>query len=309
MINGSGIPVRLKRVDVTLNRPEFTLNPTSCAPMSIVAAISSAPGATAVSSAPFQAANCQSLPFKPTLASSAAAKTSKADGASLVVKLTQKPGESAIRKVKLQLPLLLPSRLTTLQKACTEKQFAANPAGCPEGSNVGSATAVTPILSQPLTGPAYLVSHGAAAFPDLEFVLQGGGIEIILDGLTDIKKGITYSRFETVPDAPITSFTTTLPEGPHSILTATGNLCVPTSVVKVTKRVNKRVKGRLRKVTVHTTKSVPAPLSMPTTIVGQNGSTVTQSTKIAVTGCTKATVKKKAKKKPGTKKKQAKKAK
>jgi hypothetical protein len=150
--------------------------------------------------------------------------------------------------------------LTTLQKACTEAQFNANPAGCPAASDIGTARALTPILNAPLTGPAYLVSHGGAAFPDVEFVLQGEGITIVLDGKTDIKKGITYSRFETVPDAPISSFETSLPEGPHSILAAN----LPASA-------NHSMCGQ--------------SLSIPTIITAQNGKEVKQSTKLAVTGC------------------------
>ena len=138
------------------------------------------------------------------------------------MKVTQKPGEASIRKVELELPEVLPSRLPTLQQACTEQQFAKNPAGCPEASFVGTATAHTPVLAAPLSGPAILVSHGGAAFPDLVFLLQGEGVHVELVGNTDIKKEtrdgvvreITYSKFEAVPDAPISSFETSLPVGP-----------------------------------------------------------------------------------------------
>jgi uncharacterized repeat protein (TIGR01451 family) len=290
-----GIPLRVRRVDVTLDRPNFAFNPTSCAAMAISGTLSSTGGLSAATSAPFQASGCQELPFKPSFKASTQGHTSKANGASLTVTVAEKSGEANIRKVNLALPLALPSRLTTLQKACTEAQFNANPAGCPEASNVGTATAVTPVLNVPLTGPAYLVSHGSAAFPDLEFVLQGENVKIVLDGKTDIKKGITYSKFETVPDAPVSSFTTVLPEGPHSILAANGNLCANAKVVTVKKRVTRRVHGHPRRVTVKVKKSIAQPLLMPTTITGQNGAVVTQSTKIAVSGCTKPHTKAKPK--------------
>ncbi len=249
-----GIPLDIRTVNVTVNRSGFMFNPTNCESLSLSGTITSTAAASAGVSSPFEAANCAALPFKPSFTASTQGKTSKANGASLVVKVAQKSGEANIRKVDLQLPIALPSRLTTLQKACTEAQFNANPAGCPEGSFIGTAKAVTPVLNVPLVGPAILVSHGGAAFPDVEFVLQGEGVEIVLDGKTDIKKGITYSEFETVPDAPISSFETVLPEGPHSVLAAYGSLCSQNLV-------------------------------MPTTITGQNGAQVTQSTNITATGC------------------------
>jgi hypothetical protein len=285
-INNTGIPVRLRRVDVTIERPDFTFNPTSCAPMSITASLSSTGGVTAGGSSRFQASGCGELPFKPSFAASTSGVTSKLDGASLTVNISQKPGEANIHKVDVQLPYALPSRLTTLQKACLEAQFNTNPAGCPAGSNIGTATATTPDLAAPLTGPAYLVSHGGAAFPDVEFVLQGAGIMIILDGKTDIKKGITYSNFETVPDAPITSFQTSFPEGPHSALSANRNLCATTTQT-TTKHVTRRVHGHLKHLTIKTKKTVLQPLLMPTTITAQNGATIKQTTTITTTGCPK----------------------
>jgi hypothetical protein len=257
-----GIPLQIRAVHVVIDRPDFMFNPTNCESASVSAKISSTPPspASASTSSPFAVAGCASLPFNPSFAASTAGRTSKAAGASLTVTISQRSGEANIRKADLQLPLALPARLTTLQKACTEAQFAANPAGCPVGSDIGTAIATTPVLSSPLVGPAYLVSHGGAAFPDVEFVLQGEGVEVVLDGATDIKKGITYSRFETVPDAPISSFQTILPEGPHSALSANANLC-----------------GQR--------------LLMPTSLTSQSHAVKIQTTVIAVTGCPKPSVK------------------
>ena len=145
---------------------------------------------------PFQAADCQALKFKPVFKASTSGKTSRKNGASLHVTLAYPKApdgtQANIRSVKVNLPKQLPSRLTTLQKACTDSTFNANPASCPAGSRVGTATAITPILPVPLTGPAYFVSHGGAKFPELIVVLQGYGITIDLHGETFISKaGIT----------------------------------------------------------------------------------------------------------------------
>jgi hypothetical protein len=282
-----GVPLRVRTINVTADRPGFTFNPTWCEPTLVGATVTGVGGTSVPVSSRFQAAHCASLPFKPTFSATTQA-SGNFHGASLDVKISQTPGEAAIRKVDTQLPLALPSRLVTLQKACTESQFAANPAGCPAASDVGVATATTPVLNVPLTGPAYLVSHGGAAFPDLDIVLQGEGVTIVLVGNTDIKKGITFSRFETVPDAPIASFELNLPGGSGAVLAAIKNLCAPTKIVTVTKHLTRRVHGHRKRLTVKTKRSVAEPLVMPTTITGQNGAVLPQTTKIAVTGCSPA---------------------
>jgi hypothetical protein len=301
-----GVPARLRTIDATINKEGFIVNPTNCVLKQITATITAAQGASATGSSPLQPTGCEKLPFKPVFTESTSGKTSKLDGASLTVNLTQQPGEANIHKVDVQIPNALPSRLSTLQKACLEAQFNANPAGCPEGSLVGTATAVTPLLNEPLKGPAYLVARGTE-FPDLEFVLQGQGITFLLDGHTDIKKGITYSNFETVPDDPITSFNASFPEGPHSALAANVNLCTPTETITVTKHVTRRIKGHTRRITIKTKKTIPKPLNSPTTITAQNGATIKQTTKITVTECPKTKPATKPKKKTKKKAKNGKK--
>jgi hypothetical protein len=253
----NGVPLDIRTIHIDVNHiANFTFNPTNCNTMAVAGTVTSTTGTTSNVSSPFRATACNQLPFKPTFKVSTQGKTSKKGGASLHVNVTSGQGQANIAKVKVDLPIQLPSRLSTLQKACVDHVFDANPASCPAASIVGHATAVTPLLAHSLTGPAYLVSHAGAAFPDLEVVLQGERITLILDGNTDIKKGITSSFFQAVPDAPIDSFDLVLPEGPHSALSAFGNLCT-------------------------------SKLNMPTQITGQNGGVVKQTTKITATGCPK----------------------
>ncbi len=180
-----GVPLHVKLVNVTVDRPGFIFNPTNCEALKVTGTLASTQGASAAVSSPFEAANCASLPFKPKFSIATAGKASKADGVSLDVKVASKGGpqpgggEANIRSVKVDLPHQLPSRLTTLQKACLAKVFEVDPASCPKESDVGTATASTPVLRHPLTGPAFLVSHGGAGFPDSRNRAAGrrGGVD------------------------------------------------------------------------------------------------------------------------------------
>jgi hypothetical protein len=254
-----GVPLRLKTIAVTVDRPGFLLDPTNCGLLATETLLTSTFGSTQLVSTPFQATGCGSLPFKPIFTASTDAKASRRNGAMLTVKVGYPTGRQAnIRSVFTQLPKQLPARVSTLNKACPEATFNANPAGCPPESRVGSAMVTTPVLPGTMSGAAYFVSHGGAAFPDFDIVLSGAnGVTIVLVGNTNIAHGITSSTFPAIPDVPVSSFELNLPMGRFSALGANGSLCAQ-------------------------------PLIMPTTITAQNGAVVAQKTRISVSGCRRA---------------------
>jgi hypothetical protein len=249
-----GIPLRVKNINLNINRQGYLINPTNCSLFATETALTSTLGATQSLSSPFQVGNCSALALKPSFKSATSAKTSKALGASLETTINQGAGQTNIKSVLVQLPKQLPSRLTTLQKACPSAVFEANPYSCPSGAFVGGVRANTPVLPDKMKGPAVLVSHANAAFPDLDLILEADGVRVILVGNTNIKNSITSTNFATLPDVPVSSITVNLPIGAHSAVTANGNVCAN-------------------------------QLSMPTEITGQNGFKVKQNTKMRVTGC------------------------
>jgi hypothetical protein len=264
-----GVPLHLRGLSVAINKPNFLFNPTYCGGLSTNSVLGAIQGASTAPVTPFGVTSCTSLPFKPAFAASSPTAPSRANGASLIVSYTQPQHQANIKSVVATLPKELPSRLTTLHNACVEKVFAAgtNYKSCPAGSKVGSATVKTPVLPEPLTGPAYLVSHGGAAFPDLDLILEGDhGVKVILEGNTNIKNGITTSTFASVPDVPVSSFELNLPTGPNSALGSFGSLCAK-------------------------------PLYMPTTITAQSGTVTKQNLHLSIGSCKIKLVSKKIKKK------------
>jgi hypothetical protein len=263
-----GVPLRLKTLNIAVDREKFLFDPTNCGSLSTETSLTSIFNAAQSLSSPFQVGGCGALAFSPKLSATASSdpKTSHLTGASLDVDIAQGPHQANIREVFVELPSRLAARDGTLREACTEAVFNSDLAGCPPASIVGHATVTTPVLPGKLEGPAYLVSHGGAAFPDLELILAGDGVSVILDGQTHIGGTVTSSRFSAIPDVPISSFNLSLPAGSYSALGPIGSLC----------------KG---------------PLVMPTTITAQSGAKITQSTQIAVAGCVSARSREKARSK------------
>lgn len=222
-----GVDLQIRSIAIALNRPQFTSNPSGCAPLALLSTITSVQWAAASVSSPMQSTNCLAVPFGPKFSASTIGKPSRTNGIGLDVKIVEGyPHEANAHYVKVQLPKQLPARLSTLQKACPSDVFEANPAACPPGAVIGTATTVTSLLPVPLVGPVYFVAHGGAKFPEVVMVMQGYGVTIESHGETFIDKaGVTSTTFPNVPEAPIPSFELRLPPGPGSALSAHGDLC------------------------------------------------------------------------------------
>jgi hypothetical protein len=138
-----------------------------------------------------------------------------------------------------------------------------------------------------LTGPVYLVAYGRHAFPSPLVVLQGDGVRLDLAGSTVIEdSGASSIAFNAIPDMPINDFELYLPQGPHSVLGATTNLCALSKTVTVKRKIARHTHGRTVHSTIKVRERTAANLTMPSELVAQNGAVIHQSTNIAVTGCT-----------------------
>jgi hypothetical protein len=270
-----GVPTDLRSINSIIDRPNFLFNPTNCTPAQFTGTAwgtpppgAGGPSATAPLSSHFGVGSCRELAFHPKVAVTTAAKSSKANGASLFFKISYPKGalgkEAWFNEAKFDLPKQLPARLTTIQKACLAATFESNPAACPPASLIGHAIVHTQVLPVPLAGPVYFVSHGGAKFPDAVIVLQGDGVTVNLTGETfiDGKTGITSATFRNTPDVPFENIEVTVPAGPFSEFAA--NLPA-------------KAKGSF----------CGQKLVMPTLFKAQNGLEIHQNTTVGVTGCAK----------------------
>ncbi len=218
-----GIPLRLRSLLVNLDRPSFVLNPTNCDPFSIETSVFGAEGAVVHPSADFQVANCATLPFSPKLSLRLKGNSKRRGHPALRAVLQTGDGEANISRTVVTMPkneLLDQNHLGTV---CTRPQFAAN--ACPAGSQVGSASADTPLLGAPLSGKVYLRANPQHSLPDIVADLEGQ-IDIELAGAIDRGPGGGLrASFEGVPDAPVSKFTLEMEGGKKGLLINSKSLC------------------------------------------------------------------------------------
>jgi hypothetical protein len=224
-----GVPIAYRDVDVSIDRPSFTLNPTGCSRRSVQARIVAIGGAAANPSDPFRATDCAKLDFAPKLSLSMTGSTFRAQHPALKAVLTQKGGQANIARAAVTLPSSEIIEQSHVGNPCTRPQFEAN--ACPAKSLLGHARAITPLLDEPLEGPVYFRANGGVrGLPDIVADLRGP-IHVVLVGFVDSvhRKGSEVSRIRTtfaeVPDAPVTKFTMNLFGGKRGLLVNSENLC------------------------------------------------------------------------------------
>jgi len=224
-----GIPLDIREIAVKVNRPGFTLNPTNCEPTQVSGSVLSVFDQGASLQDRFQVGGCSALAFKPRLALHLKGGTKRAQHPALRAVLRPRAGDANIAKAVVSLPhseFLAQNHIKTI---CTRVQFAAG--NCPKGSVYGKATAWSPLLDRPISGPVYLRSSNHP-LPDLVADLNGQ-IRVTLAGrISSVKGGITNS-FEMVPDAPVSKFVLQMQGGKKGLLENSRNLCKSTNKASV----------------------------------------------------------------------------
>jgi len=139
--------------------------------------------------------------------------------------LTMPSREQAnLRSVKVTLPTTINARLTVINDACTRAEFEASLRNC-DHARAGVATAVTPLLKEPLRGNVYFVKNGRP-IPDL-FIALRGQVDFDLIGRVSIPGSKHLATtFDAVPDVPVRSFTLRLVgDKANGSVGAATNLC------------------------------------------------------------------------------------
>jgi hypothetical protein len=224
-----GIPLDIRQIALNMDRPSFTLNPTSCDPMAVNGSALSVFGTSALLTDRFQVGGCGALGFKPKLSLSLKGGTERGQYPALNAMLKARAGDANIAKAVVSLPHSEFLAQEHIRTVCTRVQFAAD--ACPAASIYGKAKAWSPLLDQPLSGPVYLRSS-SNPLPDLVADLNGQ-IRVSLVGRIDSVRGGIRNSFELVPDAPVSKFTLQMQGGKKGLLVNSRNLCKSTNKAQV----------------------------------------------------------------------------
>jgi hypothetical protein len=220
-----GVPLDLRSITVNIDRPDYTLNPTSCDELAVTGLATSIFDQAVGLKDRFQVGDCGRLGFKPKLSLRLVGKVNRTANPRLIADLKARPGDANIAKARVKLPHSAFLDNAHIGTICTRVQFSAHQ--CPPASIYGKAWATSPILDYKVAGPVYLRSSDHV-LPDLVADLQGPAtqpVEIELSGKTDAVKGALRNTFEAVPDVPVTRFHLELFGGRKGLIDMSSGFC------------------------------------------------------------------------------------
>jgi hypothetical protein len=219
-----GIPIRMRTIEVNIDKPNFTINPTNCSPMSVDSQGIGNQGTVTDFSSYFNAVNCSTLPFGPSMSARQLGghkSTRRSRNPRMRFVLRTRSGDANIRSLSVTLPKAFAIDQRHLGNICSRAQLAAE--SCAGRQPIGTVETRTPLLDQPLTGPAYAVS-GFGKLPRLAFILDGQ-VRLVPQAESFSKDGKLTTVVPVIPDAPIGYFRLDLLGGKQGYLVNTRSLC------------------------------------------------------------------------------------
>jgi hypothetical protein len=241
-----GIPLRMRSIQVNIDRPNFMINPTNCRPMTVDSQGIGDQGSVVGFSSYFQAANCAPLPFAPKMSVRKVGKgaTGRSKDPSLEFRLRTRAGDANIKSLSVTLSKAFSIDQRHLGNLCSEAEFAATK--CAGRAAIGTATTTTPLLDQPLGGKVYAVS-GKGGLPRLAFILDGQ-VSLAPRAESLSTRGALKTTVPVVPDAPIGDFRLSLYGGKKGYITNTRSLCgkPPVTTVEYEAQNGKRLSQKVR---------------------------------------------------------------
>jgi hypothetical protein len=227
-----GVPIRMRSIEVGINRQNFTINPTNCDPHSVASQGIGDQGTITDFTSYFQVVNCDALGFKPKMTvrlTSGRKSTARSKNPALRFDLRTRRQDANIKSISVTLPKAFAIDQRHLGNICSERELVERL--CAGRTPIGMASTATPLLDQPLSGPAYAVS-GSGGLPRLAFILDGQ-VKIVPRADTKSVKGKLTTTVPVVPDAPIGHFRLTVFGGKSGYLVNTRNLCGGKAVTKI----------------------------------------------------------------------------
>lgn len=226
-----GLSLNLRSFDVALDRPNFAMNPTNCAPLSTTSTLFSDMGSSAEVPISMQVTGCESLSFDPKLALSLSGKMGAGERPNLGVTVSLASGGSNIKSTSVAMPNGLAADLQAAKRACPLADWDAGT--CSPDALIGTAEATIAITPEVITGKVSMVKVADSTLPGIGIQLEGRFASRLLGKIKIDKDSRLVTTFDSLPDVPISTLKLALQGGERGALVANKNLCGTTGKVSM----------------------------------------------------------------------------